>query len=129
VQRALLRTAQEVAKGLAYVHSLGVVHADLKPANVLLQTHRGLDRRGYTARLADFGAHTLRSLHLSSSSRQIVWQRSMSMQAVSSTSFAASKFHCTHDATIAVRLQCFGKVAAPSVTAAGFIIGLRRMQG
>lgn len=55
-QRALLRTAQEVAKGLAYVHSLGVVHADLKPANVLLQTHRGLDRRGYTARLADFGA-------------------------------------------------------------------------
>ena len=57
VQRALLRTAQEVAKGLAYVHSLGVVHADLKPANVLLQTHRGLDRRGYTARLADFGAH------------------------------------------------------------------------
>jgi serine/threonine protein kinase len=55
-QRALLRTAQEVAKGLAYVHALGVVHADLKPANVLLQTHRGLDRRGYTARLADFGA-------------------------------------------------------------------------
>ena len=55
-QRALLRTAQEVAKGLAYVHSLGIVHADLKPANVLLQTHRGLDRRGYTARLADFGA-------------------------------------------------------------------------
>ena len=41
---------------MAYVHSKGVVHGDLKPANVLLKTHRGLDRRGYTARIADFGA-------------------------------------------------------------------------
>lgn len=31
------------------------VHGDLKPANVLLKTHR-LDRRGYIAKVADFGA-------------------------------------------------------------------------
>ena len=29
-QRALLRTAQEVAKGLDYIHSCGIIHGDLK---------------------------------------------------------------------------------------------------
>lgn len=53
-QRALLRTAAEVAKALDFMHSLGVVHGDLKPANVLLKTHRA-DRRGYVAKVADFG--------------------------------------------------------------------------
>ncbi|KAK2078157.1 hypothetical protein QBZ16_004025 [Prototheca wickerhamii] len=53
-QRALLRTAQEVAKGMAYIHENGVVHGDLKPANILLTTHRS-DRRGYVAKIADFG--------------------------------------------------------------------------
>ncbi|KAL6777670.1 ROC104 [Auxenochlorella protothecoides x Auxenochlorella symbiontica] len=52
--RALLRTAQEVAKGMAYIHSHDIVHGDLKPANVLLTTHR-VDRRGYVAKVADFG--------------------------------------------------------------------------
>ena len=37
------------------LRSLGVVHGDLKPANVLLKTHRA-DRRGYIAKVADFGA-------------------------------------------------------------------------
>jgi serine/threonine protein kinase len=54
VQRALLRTAAEVAKGMDLMHMLGVVHGDLKPANVLLKTHRA-DRRGYVAKVADFG--------------------------------------------------------------------------
>ncbi len=53
--RALLRTAAEVAKGMEYIHGQhGVVHGDLKPANVLLKTHRA-DRRGYVAKVADFG--------------------------------------------------------------------------
>ncbi|KAG7674796.1 hypothetical protein KSW81_006216 [Nannochloris sp. 'desiccata'] len=39
--RALLRTAAEIAKGMEYIHGQhGVVHGDLKPANVLLKTHR-----------------------------------------------------------------------------------------
>ena len=54
-QRALLRTAQEVAKGMDYIHSFGIIHGDLKPGNVLLKTHR-IDRRGYIAKVSDFGA-------------------------------------------------------------------------
>ena len=54
LQRALLRTAQEVAKGMDYIHSCGIIHGDLKAGNVLLKTHR-IDRRGYIAKVADFG--------------------------------------------------------------------------
>jgi serine/threonine protein kinase len=54
MQRALLRTAQEVAKGMDYIHSFGIIHGDLKPGNVLLKTHR-IDRRGYIAKVSDFG--------------------------------------------------------------------------
>ncbi|KAL3138446.1 hypothetical protein ABBQ32_006236 [Trebouxia sp. C0010 RCD-2024] len=52
--RALLRTAQEIAKGMDYIHSFGIIHGDLKLGNVLLKTHR-VDRRGYVAKVADFG--------------------------------------------------------------------------
>lgn len=52
--RALLRTAAEIAKGMEHCHSLGVIHGDLKPGNILLKTHRA-DRRGYIAKVADFG--------------------------------------------------------------------------
>ncbi|KXZ50621.1 hypothetical protein GPECTOR_15g304 [Gonium pectorale] len=53
-RRALLRTAGEVAKGLLHLHDAGVVHGDLKPANVLLSSSR-TDRRGFIAKVADFG--------------------------------------------------------------------------
>lgn len=53
-QRALLRTAQEIAKGMDYIHSFGIIHGDLKLGNVLLKTHR-VDRRGYVAKVSDFG--------------------------------------------------------------------------
>ncbi len=36
------------------LRSHGIVHGDLKPANLLLQTHGG-DRRGYTTKISDFG--------------------------------------------------------------------------
>ena len=50
MQRALLRTAQEVAQGMEYIHQFNVVHGDLKPGNVLLRTHK-VDRRGYVAKV------------------------------------------------------------------------------
>lgn len=53
--RALLRTAAEIAKGMEYLHTQhGIIHGDLKPENVLLSTRRA-DRRGYIAKVADFG--------------------------------------------------------------------------
>eukprot|EP00198_Chlamydomonas_reinhardtii_P006038 XP_001695374.1 serine/threonine protein kinase 18 [Chlamydomonas reinhardtii] len=36
---ALLRTALEVAQGMCHLHSLDIVHGDLKPSNVLLQSN------------------------------------------------------------------------------------------
>jgi len=53
-QRALLRTAREIAQGLSHLHALDVVHGDLKPGNVLLKASRA-DRRGFTAQVTDFG--------------------------------------------------------------------------
>ncbi|GIM17166.1 hypothetical protein Vretimale_19673 [Volvox reticuliferus] len=64
---ALLRTALEVAQGMCHLHSLDIVHGDLKPSNVLLQSiaavaprsgacrPREQDARGFAAKVADFG--------------------------------------------------------------------------
>jgi serine/threonine protein kinase len=50
VYKALLDTAS----GLDYLHSLGVVHGDLKSANVLLKGS-ARDPRGFSCKIADFG--------------------------------------------------------------------------
>ncbi|CAL4974547.1 unnamed protein product [Urochloa decumbens] len=47
-ERAVRGYAADVARGLAYLHGLSLVHSDVKPANVVL----GADGR---AKLADFG--------------------------------------------------------------------------
>ena len=50
-----LAVAAKIARALASVHQLGVLHKDLKPANVLIAD----DERGATVRLADFGSGRL----------------------------------------------------------------------
>jgi serine/threonine protein kinase len=48
------RIGEELAKTLAYVHNSNVVHRDVKPANVLLDTHDA-SAAPFAAKLADFG--------------------------------------------------------------------------
>jgi serine/threonine protein kinase len=50
IYKALLDTAS----GLDYLHSIGVVHGDLKTANVLLKGSTR-DARGVTCKITDFG--------------------------------------------------------------------------
>jgi serine/threonine protein kinase len=50
IYKALLDTAS----GLDYLHSIGVVHGDLKTANVLLKGS-AKDPRGFMCKITDFG--------------------------------------------------------------------------
>ncbi|KAF9156814.1 hypothetical protein DFQ26_009215, partial [Actinomortierella ambigua] len=55
------RLAHEIAQGLAYIHQEGVLHRDLKSANVLLTKHMEV-------KLADFGLAQIRSMASAASS-------------------------------------------------------------
>jgi len=52
--RSLVLTLIEIASAFEYLHRMGVVHCDLKPANVLLKSSKN-DPRGFTAKVSDFG--------------------------------------------------------------------------
>ncbi|KAG2436439.1 hypothetical protein HXX76_006742 [Chlamydomonas incerta] len=53
--RGMVRTLVEVAQGMAALHASGLVHGDLKPANVLLKAQTR-DARGFVAKVSDFGS-------------------------------------------------------------------------
>ncbi|KAF9161978.1 hypothetical protein DFQ26_003991 [Actinomortierella ambigua] len=55
-----IRIAHEIARGLEYIHSLKIIHRDLKSGNVLLTKHM-------EARLCDFGLAEVRSISTSRS--------------------------------------------------------------
>ncbi len=50
----ILKCLIEVLFGMEYLHSIGVVHGDLKCANVLCSSRR-LDARGWVCKIGDFG--------------------------------------------------------------------------
>ncbi|KAG2488484.1 hypothetical protein HYH03_012988 [Edaphochlamys debaryana] len=60
-QRSLLRTAREVASGLAALHEAGMAHGALRPSNVLLAPAPApsWDHRRFAARLTDVGSASL----------------------------------------------------------------------
>jgi hypothetical protein len=53
-QPTILKVLLDIASGLDYLHSIGVVHGDLKTANVLLKGRQ--DQRGICCKITDFGA-------------------------------------------------------------------------
>lgn len=50
----LILTALDIAHAISYLHSLGIIHGDLKAANVLLKTD-STDPRGFVCKVSDFG--------------------------------------------------------------------------
>ena len=50
----MMKIATEMADGLAYLHSRGIKHLDMKPGNVLM-VREGKEGEGWSVRIADFG--------------------------------------------------------------------------
>ena len=50
---AVLATAADIAKGMAQLHAMNIVHSDCKTQNVLLKSGGG-DLRGFTAKVISF---------------------------------------------------------------------------
>ncbi|KAK9825366.1 hypothetical protein WJX81_004837 [Elliptochloris bilobata] len=50
----ILVTAQEIASGMAFLHSHGIIHGDLTGGNILL-TSWPANQHGFCAKIADFG--------------------------------------------------------------------------
>ncbi|KAK9838332.1 hypothetical protein WJX81_005126 [Elliptochloris bilobata] len=64
----MLRCLIDIAAGMDYLHSLGVIHGDLKGANCLLKS-TACDPRGFTVKLCDLGLS-----HLLTNSTHVVTQ-------------------------------------------------------
>lgn len=54
LQIGIYKALLDTASGLDYLHSIGVVHGDLKAANVLLKGSTR-DVRGFACKISDFG--------------------------------------------------------------------------
>ena len=52
----VLETVADVAKGLAHIHSLNLLHSDVKTHNVLLKSS-GSEAKGFTAKVRGQAQH------------------------------------------------------------------------
>lgn len=50
----VLHTALEIAKGMKHLHSMRLIHGDLKPSNILLRRNRA-HWRGFECKVTDYG--------------------------------------------------------------------------
>eukprot|EP00884_Botryococcus_braunii_P016251 jgi/Botrbrau1/3309/Bobra.0048s0006.1 len=57
----IIRCLIDISTGMQYLHSVGVLHGDLKPGNVLLKSTT-TDARGFICKLADFGVSRILDL-------------------------------------------------------------------
>jgi serine/threonine protein kinase len=63
--RDVLMCALDIARAMEYLHSIKVIHRDLKLANVLIKSNP-TDPRGYSCKVADFGlSKSIESTHMS----------------------------------------------------------------
>lgn len=99
---AVLRCLADVAAGLAYLHSAGVVHGDLKPSNVLLKS-AAADPRGFVAKLADFGLSRL---------IDVTVQTHVSTQTYGTVSYQPPEVLATGHLSPAADVYAFGLLAA-----------------
>lgn len=63
VQVSIYRSLLDITAGMDYLHSAGVMHGDLKGANVLLKS-TATDPRGFQCKLADFGLSRMLDLDM-----------------------------------------------------------------
>ena len=56
--KCILRCLQDIARGMSFMHSTGILHGDLKCDNLLLKSTRN-DIRGFTVKISDLGGSRL----------------------------------------------------------------------
>ena len=59
----LVKIARDAARGMTYLHTQGIVHKDLKPANMLLDGPVDASSR-FKCKIADFGCSKQKDLHI-----------------------------------------------------------------
>jgi len=52
-EKTIISAAFQIAKGIKYLHSLGIVHRDIKPSNILIDSYQNEEK--FKVKITDFG--------------------------------------------------------------------------